>query len=301
MTVITKPFEQQEAKKEIQELKELIVKEFSTFTPYQKYFLFGDNEIIKLKGQLTKELITELTTDNKAFTSCLLRYLRARDFKVEKAHQLLKGTLQWLEEFKPYQFRSKQMSSDTDSLSGKIYVHGFDKWNRPLVRMNPSKQKDFNSELQIKTTVYALQSAINRMEDPNLGQLSWFVDFEGFQMKHSPSLSVCKSVIDILLNHFVERLGYCIVVNAPKAFHWLWSLLSPFIPSVTKEKVKICWSSDKEEQLKFLKQFIDLKYVDKKFCDESEFEFNHEEIWNEDEELDNKRVEKLKKFGVVFE
>ncbi|KAL9656771.1 hypothetical protein ABK040_003038 [Willaertia magna] len=293
MTVITKLAD--ESKKEIQELKELIVKEFSTYTPYQKYFLFGDNEIIKHKGQLTNEQITELIKENITFTCCALRYLRARDFKLEKAHPLLKGTLQWLEEFKPYQFRSKQMRGDS------LYVHGFDKWNRPLVRMNPSKQKDFNSELQIKTTVYALQSAINRMEDPNLGQLSWFVDFEGFQMKHSPSLSVCKSVIDILLNHFVERLGYCIVVNAPKAFHWLWSLLSPFIPSVTKEKVKICWSSDKEEQLKFLKQFIDLKYVDKKFCDESEFEFNHEEIWNEDEELDNKRVEKLKKFGVVFE
>src|SRR3989338_8642261 len=138
--------------------------EKTPFTPYQKYFIFYAD----------------------ADHHCLVRYLRARDFDVQKSFKLLLHTLEWIEEYKPHKI----------------------------------------------------------------------CDFAGYSMKNAPSLSVCKQSVDILSSHFPERLGVALIVNPQRVFSWFWKLISPFIPAATKEKIKLCHSSDKEEMKKFLEPYF---------------------------------------------
>ncbi|KAL9642499.1 hypothetical protein ABK040_011066 [Willaertia magna] len=272
----------------LNQFKSLMLNEgyLSSLTPYQKYFLFRTNQ---------KSL---MNSKNKTLTYTLIRYLRARDYHLDNANKLLKGTLQWLDDFKPYLLVSNKFKPDTTT--GKIFIRGTDKSGSPLIYMYPGLQQKLDNTHQLEITIYILQSAINRMSNKYTGRLSWFVDFDGFAMKNSPSISVCKTIIDCLQNHFCERLGYCFIVNPPKVFHWFWSFLSPFIPSVTKEKVKFCWSSDLSEKRKFFEPLIDLDQLEKRYGGNSDFKFDHSAVWGEEEALDNKRIKELKEIGIDF-
>jgi hypothetical protein len=63
--------------------------------------------------------------------ACLLRYLRARDFNTKKALKLLQGSLEWREKHKPEQLDATKL--EPEAKEGKLFQHGFDKYNRPLV------------------------------------------------------------------------------------------------------------------------------------------------------------------------
>ena len=116
-------------------------------------------------------------------------------------------------------------------------------------------------------------------------------------MKNAPSLSVCKQTVEILSSHFPERLGVALIMNPPRVFSWFWKLISPFIPAATKEKIKFCNTSNKEEMMKFMEPYFTPDLVLKDFGGENEFEFA--KVWKQDKVLDNTRLKKINDFGLA--
>jgi hypothetical protein len=52
-----------------------------------------------------------------------------------------------------------------------------------------------------------------------------------------PSMSVSKATLNILQDHYPERLGHMLIANPPMLFSTFWSCISPFIDPVTRAKV----------------------------------------------------------------
>lgn len=93
-----------------------------------------------------------------------------------------------------------------------MYFNGFDNNGRPIWIMRPRLQNSTDGERQIKNIVYCLERGIRLMPD-SVENLAIIVDFKDASAAHNPSISTCKKFLDILGNHYPERLGIAFVVK----------------------------------------------------------------------------------------
>ncbi|KAJ3339304.1 AAA ATPase cdc48 [Gonapodya sp. JEL0774] len=100
-------------------------------------------------------------------TSCVIRYLRARNFNLSKSEAMLKATLEWrFVTYKPHTVTKEEVEQES---SGNNYLCGFDKHNRPIMYLKKRgivKDPYLNVRLLMALTEYA----INLMPD-GVGQM----------------------------------------------------------------------------------------------------------------------------------
>jgi hypothetical protein len=184
--------------------------------------------------------------DSKTFT----RYLRARNNDLEQAMTMLDATLVWREEFDVVNLHNWASVMKVENETGKAYVRGKDKQNRPIVWMKPKFENTYNHDGNIKHLVYNLERAVacgeaNGYED---GKICLVIDFEGYSIMNAPPMKTSMETLSILQNHYPERLAKAYLVRPPWIFHSFFTLISPFIDPVTKEKI-VMLSSKKHATL----------------------------------------------------
>ena len=59
----------------------------------------------------------------------LLKFLQARDFKVQEASEMLKNTVLWRRSFKTYSILEEDFGNDLDGIA---YMNGYDKEGHPV-------------------------------------------------------------------------------------------------------------------------------------------------------------------------
>ena len=186
---------------------------------------------------------------------------------IEKAIAQLKATIQWREEFGVTNLihcldenrneTSKRSDDDGSSPTkeelakiirlenetGKLYVRGHDKGCRSLLYMRPSAENT-NVELDnLRHLVYNLEKAIactTKREGNEDGMICLIIDYEGFQMRHAPSMSTARKTLNILQHHYPERMYRVYLCNPPLLFRTVWAMVKPFVDPVTKEKICFC-------------------------------------------------------------
>jgi hypothetical protein len=178
------------------------------------------------------------------------RYLRARDNDLEQATAMLDSTITWREEFGVEDIESWKDVMIKENETGKAYVRGRDKQNRPIIWMKPKFENTYDHDGNIKHLVYNLERAVacgeaNGYED---GKLCLIIDFDGYSIMNAPPMKTSMETLNILQNHYPERLAKAFLVRPPWIFHSFYSLISPFIDPVTKDKV-IMLSSKKHATL----------------------------------------------------
>jgi hypothetical protein len=146
----------------------------------------------------------------------LIRYLKARDWNIEKAEKMLLNTLQWRKDFKPHKILASDIADE--ALTGKLYLFGKDKYDRPIIYMRPARENSTNSEKQLKYLVYNLERAIRSMPN-HVEQMVWLIDFKDFSLKNSPPINQSLAVVGILSDHYPERLGQAFLVDTPFVFN----------------------------------------------------------------------------------
>jgi hypothetical protein len=230
-----------------------------------------------------------LTSQQRQFCdeACLLRYLRARDYKLKKSHTLLKGTLQWREQYKPDQIRASDLKFEASS--GKTVRHGFDKDGCPVIYITPARENSTDYAKNMKLLIHTFERAIESMP-VGVEQMTWVLDFNGYTTKNAPPLSVCKDTISILSNHYPERLKAAIIVDPPKAFKLFYKIIRPVIPPVTKEKVFFAKGDEEKKQL--MPKFFDMSQIEPRFGGTSSFNWvtEFENIWTKEIEAEEKRT-----------
>lgn len=166
---------------------------------------------------------------------CLLRYLRATKWHVPQALKRLQSTLIWRREYGTSGFTAEYISPE--NATGKQVLYGFDNAARPCLYLRPNKQNTKPSPRQIQHLVYFLERCIDVMP-PGQETLALLVDFKESSASTNPSLSISKQVLDILQNHYPERLGRALVTHLPWYVTTFFKLISPFIDPVTKTKLR---------------------------------------------------------------
>ncbi|KAI9487555.1 MAG: CRAL-TRIO domain-containing protein [Benjaminiella poitrasii] len=222
------------------------------FTPAAQPALTEEqkDKVVKLKQYIESIMLPETDKyypNERGFVTeaTVKRYMRARKWDYEQAKVMLENTVRWRRDYRPDELDPDYIKPEAET--GKMYFNGFDKCGRPVWIMRPRLQNSKDGERQIKHIVYSLERGIRLM--PELVEnLAIIVDFKDSSASHNPSVSTCKKFLDILGNHYPERLGVAFVVKSPWFFFATFKIISPFMDPVTKNKIKFVHDGNKDEK-----------------------------------------------------
>ncbi|EHY53126.1 CRAL-TRIO domain-containing protein C23B6.04c [Exophiala dermatitidis] len=198
---------------------------------------------------------------------CLLRYLRATTWNVAQAENRLRNTLVWRCEYGLEKITKDYISVENET--GKQVILGWDINARPCHYLRPSKQNTERSDRQIQHLVYMLERSIDLMP---VGQetLALLINFAETKASQGVTLSQGKQTLNILQNHYPERLGRALVANVPFYISGFFKLITPFIDPVTREKIR--FNED-------MGLHVPRDQLMKESGGNVEFEYVHEEYW----------------------
>lgn len=166
---------------------------------------------------------------------CLLRYLRATKWNLPNAITRLRSTAIWRREFGTESFTSEYISPENEK--GKQVQLGYDKEGRPCLYLLPQNQNTKPSQKQVEHLVYMLERTLD-LHPPGQEGLALLIDFRNTGAGGTPPMGIARQVLDILQNHYPERLGRALLTHLPWYVTAFLKLIGPFIDPVTKTKIK---------------------------------------------------------------
>lgn len=210
-----------------------------------------------------------LTDSERMFLTreCLLRYLRATNWNLAQAETRLQNTLVWRREYGVERHTPDYIS--IENATGKQVNIGWDINSRPCLYLRPSKQNTEKSERQIEHLVFMLERAIDLLP-PGQENLALLINFADTKSGQGATVKQGQQTLNILQNHYPERLGRALVTNLPFYINVFFKLISPFIDPLTKEKIKF----NEDMGLHVPKDQL-LKYCGGNV----EFEYDHDVYW----------------------
>ncbi|EED22910.1 CRAL/TRIO domain protein [Talaromyces stipitatus ATCC 10500] len=178
-----------------------------------------------------------LTDDERMFLTreCLLRFLRATKWNVADAIKRIRSTLAWRRDYISDKLTADYISIENET--GKQILEGYDVDGRPCLYLLPSRQNTQKSPRQIEHLVFMLERVIDLMP---AGQenLALVVNFNETKSGQNATIGQAKQTLDILQNHYPERLGRALVINVPWIIWGFFKIITPFIDPVTVQKLK---------------------------------------------------------------
>ncbi|KAF8910658.1 CRAL-TRIO domain-containing protein [Gymnopilus junonius] len=227
----------------------------------------------------------ELTDEEQFWLSreCLLRYLRASKWKVPTAIERLEDTLKWRRDYGVYDFVTAK-HVEPEAVTGKEVIYGYDVTGRPAIYMLPSRQNTDEATRQVQFAVWMLERALD-LAEPGVETLALLINFA--DKGKNPSVSTALTVLNILQNHYPERLGLALIINVPFLVNAFFKIVMSFVDPLTRQKVKF---NPKIFQDGLLKEDM----VMKEWGGNKDFEYVHEKYWPELVEICEKRVKAWK-------
>ncbi|RSH93066.1 hypothetical protein EHS25_007419 [Saitozyma podzolica] len=201
--------------------------------------------------------------------ACHPRYMRAAKWKMDDAKRRIKGTIEWRREFKPELIEPEDVSVEAET--GKIIISGFDYDARPIIYMRPGRENTETSPRQIRHLIFNLERAIDLMP-PGQEQVAIIVDYKSATSQSNPSIGTARKVLNILQNHYVERLGRGLVVNMPWWINAFFSGISPFMDPITRDKIRF---NPK------LTELVPPSQLDYEFGGDYHLNFDHKIYWKQ--------------------
>jgi hypothetical protein len=137
------------------------------------------------------------------------------------------------------------------------YVQGYDKSGRATFVLVPRRVSFHDEVWTPKALMYTLERAIacsqtrhhastSSFSRSSLATLNVAVDLKGYTLQHAPPMSISKQCLLTLRNHYIGSIHKIFLIDAPRSFHWLWSVMKHFAGSKTREKIVFVDSSNHE-------------------------------------------------------
>ncbi|XP_043945405.1 SEC14-like protein 5 isoform X2 [Protopterus annectens] len=235
----------------------------------------------------------------------ILRFLRARDFSIDKAREMLCQSLTWrkqhqvdyiLETWRPPPVLE-------DYYAGGWHYH--DKDGRPLYILRLGQMdtkglvKALGEEALLRHVLSINEEGQKRCEENTkvFGRpiTSWtcLVDLEGLNMRHlwRPGVKALLRIIEVVEANYPETLGRLLILRAPRVFPVLWTLVSPFINENTRQKFLI-YSGNNYQGPGGLTDYLDKEIIPdflggECLCNVSEGGLVPKSLYRTEEELEN--------------
>lgn len=185
---------------------------------------------------------------------CARRYLRANEGNVQAAAAVLAATLHWRLKERPKEVECPACRQDPHSHNMRVV--GVDRFERPVI------YTDFSQAIHRFHAEDAMQHLMRTLEDACAIQASrlrrglaqpqrdaepeanvWIIDFHGYGLwkDSNPRMAV---MAGRMLTHYPERLGRCLLVDAPRFFAATWAAVSKVINATTAAKVAFARTDD---------------------------------------------------------
>ncbi|XP_069684497.1 SEC14-like protein 1 isoform X1 [Periplaneta americana] len=224
--------------------------QFQLDTDYiQRYLgelsLIQESRLVQLR-----KWVADLQKGKVPSDSTLLRFLRARDFNVEKAREMLSQSLMWRKKHQVDRILSEYQMPQVvkDYFPGGW--HHSDKDGRPLYLLRLGQMdvkgllKAIGEEGLLQLTLHVCEEGLQLMEEATRTQgkpistWSLLVDLEGLNMRHlwRPGIKALLRIIEIVEANYPETMGRVLIIRAPRVFPILWTLVSTFIDENTRSK-----------------------------------------------------------------
>lgn len=176
-----------------------------------------------------------------------------------------------------YGFYDGQHEVAHEGETGKVSRANFrDRDGRTVLIMRPGKQNTTSAEGNIRHLVYLLENAILNLPEGQ-EQMSWLIDFTGFSVSTSLSIRTARDIINILQNHYPERLAVAFLYNPPRIFQAFWKAVKYFLDPKTSQKVKFVYPNN-EDSVELMRSFFDVENLPKEFGGNATLEYDHEEF-----------------------
>uniref|UniRef100_A0A8C8GMK9 SEC14-like protein 1 n=1 Tax=Oncorhynchus tshawytscha TaxID=74940 RepID=A0A8C8GMK9_ONCTS len=188
----------------------------------------------------------------------ILRFLRARDFNMEKAREILCQSLTWRKQHQVDYLLETWTSPQvlSDYYTGGWHHH--DKEGRPLyiLRLGQMDTKGLvralGEESLLRHVLSINEEGLRRCEENTkvfgrpISCWTCLVDLEGLNMRHlwRPGVKALLRIIEVVEANYPETLGRLLILRAPRVFPVLWTLVSPFIDENTRKKFLIYAGND---------------------------------------------------------
>ncbi|GLT58043.1 hypothetical protein SLA2020_309690 [Shorea laevis] len=207
--------------------------------------------------------------------ACLRRYLEARNWNEDQSKKMLEETLKWRSTYKPEDIRWHEVAVEGET--GKVYRAGFhDRHGRTVLILRPGMQNTASLDNQIRHLVYMIENAIlNLPEDQE--QMAWLIDFSGWTLSTSVPVKSARDSINILQNHYPERLSVAFLYNPPRIFEAFWKIVKYFLDAKTFQKVKFVYPKN-EDSVELMKSYFDEENLPIEFGGKAILQYNHEEF-----------------------
>ncbi|KAL3700467.1 hypothetical protein R1sor_018489 [Riccia sorocarpa] len=201
---------------------------------------------------------------------CLARYLRARDWNVEKAEKMLKEALKWRASYKPEDIRWDDIRKE--AATGKMYKLDLrDKVGRPVIGVRFANQTTDDMKGHIKHLVYTMENAIINFL-PGQEQTVWLVDLKGWSIGKL-GVFEAKDTIYIVQTMYPERLGHCFLLDPPRVFEPFFNLIKRFLEPATANKLHFVYTN-RPESFNALEELLDMDKLVSEFGGNNSSTFN---------------------------
>ncbi|XP_013185958.1 uncharacterized protein LOC106131393 [Amyelois transitella] len=188
--------------------------------------------------QLKERMSLIVSADPEQFHNefSLRRYLRA--FKtVDQAFQAILKTNKWRVEYGVSELHNDKELIEKYADKARVLRHR-DIIGRPIIYI-PAKNhssSDRNIDELTKFIVYCLEDASKRCFEEVVDNLCIVFDLNKFTLS-CMDYQVLKNLIWLLSRHYPERLGVCLIINAPTFFSGCWAVIKGWLDENTAGKV----------------------------------------------------------------
>ncbi|EOX94151.1 SEC14 cytosolic factor family protein / phosphoglyceride transfer family protein [Theobroma cacao] len=190
----------------------------------------------------------------------LLKFLRARDFKVKDAFAMLKNTIRWRKEFGIDELIEQDLGDDLEKV---VFMHGFDKEGHPVCynvygefQNKELYQKTFSDEEKrqkfLRWRIQFLEKSI-RILDFRPGGICTIVQVN--DLKNSPGPAkwelrqATKQALQLLQDNYPEFVARQVFINVPWWYLAVNRMISPFLTQRTRSKFVFAGPSKSAETL----------------------------------------------------
>jgi hypothetical protein len=175
--------------------------------------------------------------DYKFSDTSVLRFYRGRKRDEENAYKALVRHYNWRVEHDVDNIEERKVEYETELLSGKCVVEGYDKEGRPAVFVYARKHSKYERDVnQIKNLIiYTMETILKRARQDEQRIIICF-DLTGFTLA-CMDYEIIKMLIHILEFNYPETLASSLIINSPFMFYACWAVIRPWLDPVTAAKV----------------------------------------------------------------
>lgn len=205
--------------------------------------LEGDSLAVDLRQKIEQDGITveQLRNGGENFDDKFVgRWLTAKGRDINAAAAAIRAHAEWRKDYVPAG-RIEEEEISGELAAQKAFMQGCDDQGRSLIIFMGSQHSmaDRNVDETQRLICYVMDNAGNVADEVNGsdGKVCCLFDLTGLKMQNLDAKGL-SAIFDVLQQHYPERLAVLWFLNAPFLFWGVWRLVSPFVNTHTREKIK---------------------------------------------------------------